>query len=130
VLNHARDKRSLWPRSLIEHARQRLSPKKLHDEIRTAVGRDAEVFDANDVLAAELRGDASLSAKTRDEVLVLRGVRLHELDRDIVSELTVPAVPNLTHRSFAKGSDELPTITEERFWRTLHRPPLRCDAHR
>ena len=86
------------------HAREIAALEVLHHHVRRAGLERADVDDARDVLALDLRRGARLAGEARDDLGVRRGLRQEELERDALAELEVHRRDDDAHPAAAEDA--------------------------
>jgi hypothetical protein len=84
------------PAHPLQALRQALALQELHDDVRRPV-HDAEVEGLDHVGALERSGCACLLHEALEDALVVRGLRIDELDRDLGVQRQMLGAPHLAH---------------------------------
>ncbi len=85
----------------------------LPDDVRSAVGESGQVVEGNDVGMAQLLRKLRFVTESRQEVIDLRELRMHELDGAISVELQVPGPVDDVHASTTEnGLDDISIIED------------------
>ena len=92
---------------------QALALEQLHRDVERAVGRLIEVVRRDRVRVAQVAQHHALATEPRDEVLVLRHLRVQELQRDLATGRELDAAIHRTEAALADLRLDLEAIVED-----------------
>jgi hypothetical protein len=90
----------------VDEVAERLAVQQLHDEVRTAIGREAMRVDVDDAAVANGVDGLRLGQHAAHEHLVARELGLDDLDGDALVDDRVQALVHDAHAAFAERADD------------------------